>query len=147
MGVTSQVQWSGTKLTPFATPDPPADTWRERPGTFITEWATGAARGESRQAPRRAVRCEVLLSDPDWWETENPLPIRGECRNLSEGGLYMVAPIGYGLGVGQRYLFHVRSGEGTGHVSQPGVIVRTEVLLGRDEDMVGIGVRLNGPLS
>ena len=88
------------------------------------------------------------MTDPGWWETENPLPVRGECRNLSDSGLYMVAPIGYGLAVGQRYLFHVGTMDGRGrHESRHGTIVRAEVVLGQDDDRLGIGVRFDSSLN
>lgn len=148
MAMTSRAQWSGLGFAPFSTPELPALLERERWGSFVTEWCTGVQRDECRRAPRRTVDLEVLMTDPGWWETENPLPVRGECRNLSEGGLYMVAPIGYGLAVGQRYLFHVGATDGGGqHESRHGTIVRSEVLLGEDDDRLGLGVRFDGPLN
>jgi hypothetical protein len=148
MAMISHVQWSGLKTEPFPVPELPGAEEGLRWGSFVTEWATGATRDESRQKPRQAVQFEVLMTDPGCWETENPLPIRGECRNLSDNGLYVVAPIGYGLGVGQRYAFHLGLHDDRGRrVSQYGTIVRTEVLLGQVEDQVGLGVRFDTPLN
>jgi hypothetical protein len=146
MTMSPHIPWSGP--APFPAPELPREFDRERPSSFFTEWATGVTPDESRQRPRRSVQCEVLMTEPGWWETENPLPIRGECRNLSQDGLYAVVPVGYGLAVGQRYLFHLRWPDGRDDpVSQQGTIVRTQVLLGQGDDQIGIGVRLNGPLS
>ena len=145
MAITSQIQWSGMASGPFPAPELPGAQVGENWGSFVTEWATGIAQDESRRKPRRAAQFEVLMTDPGWWETENPLPIRGECRNISENGLYVVAPIGYGLAVGQRYVFHV--GSPGDHESHYGTIVRTEVLLGENDDWVGLGIRFDTPLN
>jgi hypothetical protein len=148
MAMTSQAQWSGLSFEPFPAPELPGaeagDSW----ASFVTEWATGTAQDESRRKPRQATRFEVLMTDPGWWETENPLPIRGECRNVSENGLYVVAPIGYGLAAGQRYVFHLDSSAGhDAQVSRYGTIVRTEVLLGKSDDWVGLGVHFDTPMN
>jgi len=146
MAMTSHVPWSGLGFEPFPAPELPGSQVGENWGSFVTEWATGTGQEESRRKPRQAVQFEVLMTDPGWWETENPLPIRGECRNVSENGLYVVAPIGYGLAAGQRYIFHL-GGHVEGRLSQYGTIVRTEVLIGQSEDWVGLGVRFDTPLN
>lgn len=144
MGITSQSQWSGIAFAPFSPPELPfADMARQL--DFSTEWAIGVYQEESRRSPRQSVQCEMLMVDPTWWESENSQPIRGECLNLSDDGLYGVVPLGYGLAVGQRYVFQLRLPEGELTVSQPGTIVRTELLLGVDGDRIGVGVRLSGP--
>lgn len=82
-----------------------------------------------------------------------PIGIPAECSNISQGGLYGVVPIGYGVAIGQRYKFQLTIGErgpepGSRQVvSQQGEVVRAELLLGEDGygDRVGIGVRLFGP--
>jgi hypothetical protein len=148
MAMTSQAEWSGLGFEPFPSPELPGMQDGGHWSSFVTEWATGTAQDECRRKPRRAVQSEVLMTDPGWWETENPLPIRGEARNVSDNGMYVIAPIGYGLAVGQRYVFHVgASDEHNGRASHYGTIVRTEVLLGRDDDRVGLGVRLDTPLN
>lgn len=143
MGMTSQVSWSGSEAAPFSSPDLAFWEVGEQQGLFVTEWATGVTADENRHCPRHSVRHEVLITDPDWWETENPLPLRGECLNLSDDGLYVVVPWGYGLSIGQRYLFHLRTLDGE-EICRFGTIVRTEVLRGHAQDRMGIGVKLAG---
>lgn len=139
------VELRSRRGAPFPIPELPESLEGETWGAFVTEWSTGGTGDESRRAPRRTVNLEVLLTDPGWWETANPLPVRGECRNLSDNGLYMVAPIGYGLAVGQRYLFHVGPTHGRGpHESRHGTVVRAEVVLGDDADHLGLGVCFDG---
>ncbi|HOB73922.1 MAG TPA: PilZ domain-containing protein [Phycisphaerae bacterium] len=142
MGIFSQPQWSRSGFTPFATPEPVFMNAEGREGLFVTDWATGVTQQECRQCPRRPMRHELLITDPDWWETENPLPIRGECLNLSEEGLYAVVPDGLGMAVGQRYLFEMHSERDEDRLSRLGTIVRMEMTLGHGHDQVGIGVRL-----
>lgn len=148
MGMSTQPHWGGSGFIPFSTPEPlPADAQGLK-GMFVTEWATGVTHEENRQCPRHSIQQELLITDPDWWETENQLPIHGECLNVSEEGLYALVPGGYRLAVGQRYQFQLRPRTGSEkQVSQLGTIVRTEIVLGHGQDRLGIGVRLAGPIT
>lgn len=142
MGMTSFAQWSGLGFAPFSMPDLALFTV-DRRESFVTEWATGFSDAENRSRPRQAVRLELLMTDPTWCETENPLPIRGECLNLSDDGLYAVISPGYGLAVGQRYLFQLRPADSDAEPAPLlGIIVRAERLAGENEDQVAVGVRL-----
>ncbi|GMU23860.1 MAG: hypothetical protein AMXMBFR13_39380 [Phycisphaerae bacterium] len=116
---------------------------------FATEWSSGVFLAEGRESGRRNVHCELLMIDPVAGEVDNPLPIRGECVNASAKGIYATVPIGYGLAVGQRYLFQVQL-RGPDLEPRPirqyGTIVRTELLFSDAEDRLGIGVRMAGPI-
>jgi hypothetical protein len=106
---------------------------------------------DKRQCPRRGLRCPLtmtqLLPDPTIGDTH---PIEGECIDISDGGLYAIVPLGYGVAIGQRYLFRLRVRERgpcpdpNPVVTQEGTIMRTELLLDAGGDRVGIGVRLCG---
>ncbi|GMV95926.1 MAG: hypothetical protein AMXMBFR83_02950 [Phycisphaerae bacterium] len=145
MGTTLTAQWSGLGFAPYSSPDLPSFL-SEPSGAFVTEWSTGLAHEERRSSPRQAISCEVLMTDPTWCETENPLPVRGACLDVSEDGLHAVLPDGYGLAVGQRYVFRLRPFEGEPEsVPLLGTIVRAEPLVRDGSDAVAIGVRLLGP--
>jgi len=114
-----------------------------------------ARESEKRRLPRRSLQCELTMvnSIGVGGDGGKPAAIPAECSNISQGGLYAVVPIGYGVAIGQRYRFELTVGErgpepGSRQVvSQQGEIVRAELLLGEDGygDRVGIGVRLHGP--
>jgi hypothetical protein len=71
--------------------------------------------------------------------------------NISEGGLRITAPIGFGLAVGQRFEVILEGGDrhsdliGDGHYA---TVVRTEIVLDRGtrDDRVGIGLRFDQPV-
>ena len=74
--------------------------------------------------------------------------------NISEGGMRITAPIGFGLAVGQRFEVILRGDErgspgndliGDGHYA---TVVRTEILLtrGARDDRVGVGLRFDQPV-
>ncbi len=115
-------------------------------------WYSRSKEEEKRQCTRRSLRCEIALTDEQMDEGGEVQSIPGECMNFSEGGLYAIVPIGFGVAIGQFYNFHLKIGEcgpepGLRHVvRQPGVITRTELLLGEDgkPDRVGIAVRFRG---
>jgi hypothetical protein len=106
---------------------------------------------EHRQVRRRPLRCGMSLVASGSPSPDSPA-IRGECMNVSEGGLYGTVPTGCGVSVGQRYTFHLTVHEcgpepgDTQTVSQQGIIVRTELLLDPEGtgDRVGLAVRLVG---
>jgi len=118
-------------------------------------WQRATRDTERRQGPRRTLRCALRLTDNNLGQHSDPAVIPAECSNISNGGLYGIVPIGYGVAIGQRYTFQLTIGERGPEpgirqiVSQQGEIVRAELLLGEDGygDRVGIGVRLFGPRS
>ena len=129
---------------------------RSEPSTRApTRWQRATREREKRQAPRRSLRCVLTLIDNTRDRQEEPAAIPAECSNISNGGLYGIVPIGYGVAIGQRYTFQLTIGErgpepGSRQViSQQGEIMRAELLLGEDGygDRVGIAVRLFGPRS
>ncbi len=114
------------------------------------DWG-GLDMGTRRQCPRRSLHCPIRLID---FSEDHPggrtIPATGQ--DVSDGGLYAIVSIGYGLAVGQRYLFEMAH-EGLGPepgtlrmVQQWGEILRTELLLNDrgQSDRVGIAVRLYG---
>ncbi len=108
--------------------------------------------GEKRQCPRRSLHCSVQMIPLATDQQPHPADaITAECWNISEGGLYATVPIGYGMAVGQRYVFRLRTRElgpdGQQVVLRQGVVLRTELQLSSDGDQVGVGVRFCGHRS
>jgi hypothetical protein len=74
--------------------------------------------------------------------------------NLSEGGMRLTVPIGFGVAVGQRYevLLHPAGAEpGMADLvgqERYGTVVRTEIMLASegDDDRVGVGLRFDTPI-
>jgi len=110
---------------------------------------------DRRQRPRRALHCNVTLIDNVTSGGSWPASVPGECLDISDGGLYLTVPTGYGVTIGQRYTFRLtipEHGPEPGPmqvVSQQGLILRTELLSGLSgqEDRVGLAVRLTGQRS
>jgi len=122
----------------------------EIPGAW--EDPIGLSRHEKRQGDRRSLRCEMLLIGNVMDDVEEPIKIPGQCLNISNGGLYGVVPVGYGVAIGQRYTFHLATCEcgpepdSSQLVSQQGRVLRTELQIGPAGtcDRLGIAVRLYG---
>lgn len=110
---------------------------------------------ERRQCMRRELCCNLLLIDDIMSDSANASTIPGRCLDVSDGGLYATVPLGYGVTIGQRFTFRILVAErgpepgAVQVVSQQGFIVRTELLIGQDEDgdRLGIGVKLSGHRS
>lgn len=110
---------------------------------------------EKRQCRRRGLRCQMVLIDDEGGPDARPRTVSGNCFNISDVGLYGIVPLGHGVGIGQRYTFQLTVGEpgpgagGRQIVTQQGVVVRSELLVGPDgqTDRVGIGVQLIGQRS
>jgi hypothetical protein len=119
---------------------------------FYLPWSFRTREEEKRQCARRSLRCELALVNAQTNDEGAPHSIPGECMNFSEGGLYAIVPIGFGVAMGQRYTFQLKIGEcgpepGSSHiVQQQGEITRTELLLGEggSPDRVGIAVKFRG---
>ena len=110
---------------------------------------------EKRQCRRRGLRCQMTLIDDTGGADAQPRMIPGHSFNASDVGLYGIVPIGFGVTLGQRYTFQLTIGErgpepGSHQiVTQQGVIVRSELLVGLEgqTDRLGIGVQLVGQRS
>ncbi len=101
---------------------------------------------ERRSSERQQQDAEVCL-----------ISLRGcdvlRCRlhDVSEAGVYVSAPIGFGLAVGQRFevLLGVdSSNEPNPRLLSPGeyaTVVRTRVDVGSDGDSVGVALRFDRP--
>ena len=106
--------------------------------------ALGERRTSARQ-PRRAYACLLSLIGCN--------VVRCCTHNLSETGVYVSAPIGYGLAVGQRY--EVLLSEGDSHEPNPrlmsrgrcATVVRTRLEVGPDGDSVGVALRFDRPIA
>ena len=103
--------------------------------------------GERRQGRREAMMLRGQLL-----RLGDAAPIRCQIDNVGEGGLHVVAPVGYGFAVGQRYEVLMTdidpalldSGpEAAGHYA---TVVRTEMCVGAPDDHVGVGLRFDQPL-
>lgn len=57
-----------------------------------------------REHHRRPVDLDIFLTD-----LSGQTVLRCNCLNLSAGGIYATAPVGYGLAVGQRYELRISS--------------------------------------
>ena len=110
---------------------------------------------EKRQCRRRGLRCKMALIDNFGGPDAQPQSIPGECYNIGATGLYGIIPIGFGVGIGQRYTFQLTVGEPGPEpgsfqiVTQQGLVVRTELLMSPNgqTDRMGIGVQLVGQRS
>ena len=110
---------------------------------------------ENRQCRRRGLRCKMALIDDTGGPDAQPQSIPGDCFNISNTGLYGIIPIGFGVGIGQRYTFQLTVGEPGPEpgsfqvVTQQGLVVRSELLMSSDgqTDRTGIGVQLVGQRS
>ncbi len=124
---------------------------RVQPPGYESAWRASLARDDRRQIGRRSLCCQLILIDDVADGRPDPQAIPAECLNVSDGGLYGIVPIGFGVARGQRYTFRLLTNErgpepGSQVVSQQGVIIRTELLVGADGtgDRVGVAVRLCG---
>lgn len=113
---------------------------------------TGFAGAESAVGERR----EGVRREAGFWAGLVTLAgsevLRCKPDNVSEGGLHLTAPVGYGFAVGQRYEVLVGRGEGSteqggflgeGHYA---TVVRTEFLINDQGDGVGVGLRFDQPV-
>ncbi|MFH0981508.1 MAG: PilZ domain-containing protein [Planctomycetota bacterium] len=134
--------------------------------TLLIPTATDGAMGVAHQIASRQRAMDSIEERRRW--PRNPLAVTTTLRtlsgveipacptdNVSEGGLRLTMPIGFGLAVGQRYEVllcqrgpDVESADlvGEGHY---GTVVRTEIMLGGegDDDRVGIGLRFDTPIA
>jgi len=98
---------------------------------------------ERRSDARTRVACDLWMIGH-----ESSTILRCRCDNAGEGGLHLVAPLGYGIAEGQRYELrshppgtHPFAGFGPS-ISRWARIVRTEILLDGGRDRLGVGVSL-----
>ncbi len=107
---------------------------------------------EARQVNRRPLCCSMMLVEPGADPSDPSAAVPGACLNVCDGGLYGTVPLGYGVGMGQHYVFRLmiaERGPEPGNiqtVQQEGRVIRTELLVSRDgsDDRLGIAVRLFG---
>lgn len=99
---------------------------------------------EHRDAPREPAGFNLWMIDHD-----GSTVLKCQCLDVSEDGMRLRVPLGYGVAEGQRYeLRSHRPGEpaspGFGVVaSRWATVVRTQILVGRDEHHLDIGVVLD----
>lgn len=119
---------------------PPAES-----GMFQNDAAT-ALLDERRVCSRADHRWDVTLVRDDGATIG---PYRSD--NVSESGLHVTVPVGYGLAVGQRYEVLIRESLQSGAKCgfDDGIyatVVRTQVKAGGDQHCIGVGLRLDQPL-
>lgn len=142
-----QQRIASASVYPFASPGPGME------GLYTP--ARAGDHDDRRQCRRRELCCDLLLIDNVTSDSPNPATIPGRCLDVSHGGLYATVPLGYGVTIGQRYTFRImvpERGPEPGAiqvVSQQGIILRTELLVGCEEigDRLGIAARLTGHRS
>lgn len=114
-------------------------------------WGAILDKDDRRQGLRRTLRCRMaLVENPHAGDDGATVP--GECLNIGHGGLYGTVALGYGVAMGQRYTFRLHIPErgpepgAIQTVTQQGLIVRTELLMGEsgENDRIGIAVRFTG---
>jgi len=114
--------------------------------TVFSSPAQGGAppAGERRFEERRPVMCTLWMIDH---HGSTVLPCR--CIEVSNNGMRLRVPLGYGVAEGQRYELRShppgnRPATSLGLVgSRWATVVRTQVLLGEQEDYVEVGVVLD----
>jgi hypothetical protein len=129
----------------------PWNVQMSNPASDLTTYGDIELSDDRRDSDRRNLRCPMQMIDPSLDAvSQESRAIPAECLNLSQWGLYGTVKIGYGVAIGQRYVFRLRIKElgpepgSVRVISQEGLIVRTELLLAKDGDRVGISVRLCG---
>jgi hypothetical protein len=110
-------------------------------------WTTRTHRFEQRDYARRAVAYELFLIDP-----ESEAVCRSRTQNVSDAGVFAMAPIGFGLAIGQRYEIRMAVGEGDSFITGGirslgyGTVIRSEMRVGRDHpDQIGVAIRFDVP--
>ena len=104
------------------------------------------SRSDKRQHVRRPSERELWLSD-----LQGETVLRCKCKDLSAGGIFATAPIGYGLAVGQRYELLLEPTPEPGGSLLVGAslgyatIIRTHMKLGDDDATVGFAMRFDQP--
>ncbi len=131
-------------------PAPVASPHVAKPPMF-DRWGLGPGRADKRdkrEYNRRSVRCDLWLID-----AASQSVLRCKTNDISDAGLRAVAPIGFGLAVGQRYEVRIAAsnvgGAMSAHLATPlgyGTVIRTEIKTGDDKpDRVGCAVRFDVP--
>ena len=137
----------GNPSVSYAGPHP----WESQSLLESAVYGTVATLDDRRICTRRSLRCQMRMIDVSLDPVaQESRAVPAECLNISEWGLYGTGGLGYGVAIGQRYIFRLRF-KGLGPepglvqvVSQEGIIVRTELILGQEGDRVGFSVRLCG---
>ena len=137
-------------MSRFPSPPPVSQTETNVAETIATTQRALDNIEERRRCPRAPLPVSAALRTLAGGE----IPAR-PADNVSESGLRLTVPVGFGLAVGQRYEVLLRrdgpDGKsrdlvGEGHYA---TVVRTEILLhGKaDDDRVGVGFRFDSPIA
>ena len=107
-----------------------------------------AAHDDRRVHPRQDGHFDLWLLDPD-----GETVLRCRADNISATGAHAVAPATYNLQKGQRYRLQVCPaspwtgfGDGTRLLGDV-TVVRTERLIGEDDDHIGAGLAFDRPVT
>ena len=105
-------------------------------------------RADQRDYERRPIARDVWLVDGSCQSI-----LRCRTNDISDAGLHADAPVGFGLGIGQRYEVRIADSQPgrppfSGHIKSLGyaTVIRTELYaIGADSDRVGFAVRFDVP--
>ena len=105
-------------------------------------WNADALSEDRRSAPRITRDSDTQLVCPRGGEV-----VRCSVRDLSEGGLFVYAPPGSKLTVGQRFEVVLGAEPATGTFGEGlyATVVRTETVVNGDQHMLGAGMRFDQP--
>lgn len=103
---------------------------------------------DQREYARRSVECDVWLIDG-----EAQYVLRCKTNDVSDAGLHVIAPIGFGLAVGQRFEARMAAPHTPGPMSTHiaaslgyATVIRTEIKVDNSKsDRVGCALRFDVP--
>lgn len=109
---------------------------------------TGRSPREQREYSRRPVACDVWLIDG-----ASQYVLRCKTDDISDAGLHLTAPIGFGLAIGQRFEARIAapqmSGPMSAHLASSlgyATVIRTEIKVGDQRpDRVGCAMQFDVP--
>ncbi len=136
--------------TKLPTPMPLGSPHVAKPPMF-DRWGLGPGqtdRRDQREYTRRRIRCDVWLV-----EVASQAVLRCKTDDISDAGLRVTAPVGFGLAVGQRYEVRIAGHHPHSAVSVHlarslgyGTVVRTEIKVSDERsDRIGCAVRFDVP--
>lgn len=118
----------------------------EAPVSFAPAIPVAPVKTDRRTHRRRDIARDLWLTD-----MRGQTRVNCHCRNISAGGMYADAPVGYGLAVGQRYELcfggdqerprSLLMGNSLGYAT----VIRTQVRPAGDDDAVGLALRFDAP--
>ncbi|MBK8269306.1 MAG: hypothetical protein IPK83_13765 [Planctomycetes bacterium] len=126
--------------SPYIKSPPMLDRWGLLSGDALSR--------DHRNYSRRDVACDIWLIDGS-----SQSVVRCQADDISDAGVFATAPVGYGLGVGQRYEIRIAATPEFASLSPHqapslgyGTVIRLEFDVAKGEShRVGIAVRFDVP--